>query len=149
MTWAMVCQHAGFFASASPLSSIEGCAFVAPDVPSREVPMMMVHGTQDNVVNFTAIAIPLRDAALAYWKDGTGAVFFTDATHTATRYLTPAGTPFEFWQHDYTAGSPILGGHCAPGGSDVGPNIDQYGCQSSTFVYGQVAMAFFIAHPMK
>lgn len=148
MTWRMVCSHADFFASASPLAGIEGCEFVAPNVPSRVVPTMMVHGTQDNVVNFTAVAIPLRDAALSYWNDGAGTVFATDSTHTATRYTTPAGAVFEFWQHDYAAGNVLLGGHCAPGGSDVGPAVTQFGCQNSTFVYGQAAMAFFIAHPL-
>ena len=148
MTWRMVCSHADFFASASPLSGIEGCEFIAPNVPSREVPMLMVHGTQDNIVNFNAVAIPLRDAALTFWNDGTGVVFTTTSTYTATRYLTAAGTDFEFWQHDFTADNAVLGGHCAPGGSDVGPAITQYGCQSSAFVYGKTAMAFFIAHPM-
>jgi poly(3-hydroxybutyrate) depolymerase len=148
MTWRMVCWHADFFASASPLAGIEGCEFVAPNVPSREVPMMMVHGTLDDVVNFNAIAIPLRDAALNYWGDAAGVAFAMDATYTATRYLTKAGTPFEFWQHDYTAGNAILGGHCAPGGTNVGTGAFEFGCEKSTFVYGKNAMAFFIAHPM-
>jgi polyhydroxybutyrate depolymerase len=149
MTWAMVCQHADFFASASPLSGIGGCAFIAPYAPSREVPIIQVHGTADDIVNFTSVAIPLRNAALDYWNDGTGTVFATDAGHTATRYLSPAGTVFEFWQHSYTAGSAYLGGHCAPGGSDEGPSPYQFGCEGTTmFVYGQVAMTFFMAHPM-
>ncbi len=147
MTWAMVCSHADFFASASPLSGIEGCTFIAPNVPSRQVPMLMVHGTQDNIVNFNAVAVPLRDAALDYWSYGTGTVFVTSATYTATRYTTSAGTDFEFWAHDFTAGSAYLGGHCGPGGTDVGPSPYQFGCQTPAFVYGQTAMAFFIAHP--
>ena len=149
MTWRMVCSHADFFASASPLSGIEGCEFFPPNVPSREVPLVMVHGTQDNIVSFTSIAVPLRDAALTYWADGTGVVFAMDAGHTATRYLTAAGTPFEFYQHGYTAGSAFLGGHCAPGGADMGPSPFQFGCEGTgQFVYGQVVMSFFIAHPM-
>jgi len=94
---------------------------------------------------FLTYAIPQRDAALAYWKDGAGMVIEMDATHTATRYLTAAGTAFEFWEHDYQAGSLILGGHCFPGGSDVGPSPFQFGCQDmGTFVVGDLAMKFFI-----
>jgi polyhydroxybutyrate depolymerase len=150
MTWRLVCSHADFFASASPMSGIEGCEFIAPDAPTREVPLLMVHGHKDNLVNFTSVAIPLRDAALAFWKYGAGSVFAMDAAHTATEYQTAAGTVFEFWEHDYTAGSAILGGHCSPGGSDVGPSPLQFGCQDKgEFDYGQTVMAFFIVHPMK
>ena len=149
MTWRMVCAHADFFASAAPLSGLAGCEFSGANVPSREVPVVMVHGHLDNVVSFTGIGIPQRDAALAYWNDAAGVVFDTDAAHTATRYLTPSGTPFELYEHDYTAGSPILGGHCSPGGSDVGASPFQFGCQQSgTFVYGAVAMQFFLDHPL-
>ena len=149
MTWAMVCAHADFFASASPLAGIPGCAWVAPDAPSRAVPILQVNGTQDNIVNYDTVAVPMRDVALAFWGDGTGTVFATSAGYTATRYLTSKGVPYEFWAHDYAAGSPVLGGHCAPGGSDVGPAITEYGCQGTgQFAFGQVAMSFFIANPM-
>lgn len=149
MTWRMVCQHADFFASASPLSGIAGCEFAAPNVPSREVPMLQVHGHKDNIVSFPNTAVPQRDAALAYWHDGAGSVFQMDATHKATRSLTAAGTPFEFWEHDYVAGNAFLGGHCSPGGADIGPSPFQFGCQDmNTFIYGQIVMQFFIAHPM-
>lgn len=30
------------------------------------------------------------DATSSFWHDG----------HTATRYTSPSGTPFEFWEHD-------------------------------------------------
>jgi poly(3-hydroxybutyrate) depolymerase len=150
MTWRMICAHADFFASAAPLSGLTGCEFMAPNLPSREVPVMQVHGHKDSILNFALYAIPQRDAALASWKDGAGAVFASDAGHTATRYQTAAGTPFEFWEHDYAAGSPILGGHCFPGGVDVGVSPFQFGCADpNTFNVGQLAMAFFVDHPMK
>jgi poly(3-hydroxybutyrate) depolymerase len=149
MTWRMICTHADFFASAAPLSGLIGCEFVAPSVPSREVPTLQLHGHKDNILNFNQYAIPQRDAALAFWKDGTGTVFDMDAAHKATRYLSPSGTPFEFWEHDYSAGSFILGGHCFPGGTDVGASPFQFGCaDTGTFVIGDVAMAFFMAHPL-
>lgn len=150
MTWRMICAHADFFASAAPLSGLTGCEFMAPNVPSREVPVMQVHGHKDNILNFAAYAVPQRDAALVSWKDGAGAVFDTDAGHKATRYTTAAGTPFEFWEHDYAAGSGFLGGHCFPGGADIGPSPFQFGCADmGTFDVGKLAMQFFLDHPMK
>jgi pimeloyl-ACP methyl ester carboxylesterase len=149
MTWRMICTHADYWASAAPLSGIEGCEFVAPSAPSREVPTLMVHGHKDNVVSFTGIAVPQRDAALAFWKDGMGTKIGGDGTFTSTRYTTSAGTPFEFWEHDYVAGSAILGGHCFPGGTDVGLSPFQFGCSPpDSFVVGETVMAFFLAHPM-
>jgi len=150
MTWRMICAHADFFASAAPLSALSGCEFMAPNVPGREIAVMQVHGHKDNILNFSVYAIPQRDAALASWKDDAGAVFNTDATHKATRYKTAAGTPLEFWEHDYAAGSSILGGHCFPGGSDVGPSPFQFGCaDQGTFNVGHLAMQFFLDHPLK
>lgn len=149
MTWRMICAHADFFASAAPLSGINGCEWTPPNAPSREVPTLQVHGHKDNIVNFAAFAIPQRDAALAFWKAGAGAVLEADPGHTATRYLTPSGTPFEFWEHDYAAGSLIIGGHCFPGGADVGISPFQFGCaEQGTFDVGTLAMEFFMAHPM-
>ena len=150
MTWWLICGHTTIFASVAPISAggVGGCSFIAPDAPAAELPVMQIHGHLDNVVNFAANAIPQRDAALSYWNDGTGSVIEQDSAHTATRYLSPHGTPFEFWEHDYQAQSTILGGHCFPGGSDVGPFPDQFGCaDANQFVVGQHAMQFFLAHP--
>jgi polyhydroxybutyrate depolymerase len=149
MTWAMVCAHADFFASASPLAGIPGCAWVAPNAPSRPVPTLQVTGTEDLIVDYTAVAVPMRDVALAFWGDGPGTVLSTSSGYTATRYVTSAGVPYEFWAHDYAAGNATLGGHCAPGGSDMGPALTQFGCEGAgQFVYGQIALAFFVANPM-
>jgi poly(3-hydroxybutyrate) depolymerase len=148
MTWRMICAHADFWASAAPLSAVAGCEFTAPNVPSRALPVLVVHGHKDNILNFNSVAIPQRDAALAYWKDGPGMAFGGDGTFTSTRYTTSAGTPLEFWEHDYAAGSFILGGHCFPGGSDVGVSPFQFGCEPPNgFHVGQTVMAFFLAHP--
>ncbi|MBS2028178.1 MAG: hypothetical protein JST54_09765 [Deltaproteobacteria bacterium] len=150
MTWWLICGHTTLFASVAPISAggVGGCTFIAPDAPAAELPVMQVHGHHDNIVNFDTTALPQRDAALGYWNDGTGTVIEQDAAHIATRYLSPSGTPFEFWEHDYQADSTILGGHCFPGGTDVGPLPDQFGCaDANQFVVGQLAMQFFLAHP--
>jgi hypothetical protein len=150
MTWRMVCSHADFFASAAPLSGLAGCEFSGANVPSREVPVLQVHGHQDKILAFDSYAIPQRDLALGYWMDGAGAVLEMDAGHTATTYLSPSSTPFQFWEHDYQAESGFIGGHCFPGGSDVGPSPFQFGCADmGTFVVGQLAMQFFVDNPMK
>jgi polyhydroxybutyrate depolymerase len=149
MTWRMICAHADFFASAAPISGVLGCEFTPPNVPSREVPTLQVHGHKDAVLNFQAYAIPERDAAIAFWKLGAGTVIESDSGHTATRYESPFGTPFEFWEHDYAAPNLLFGGHCFPGGSDVGPGLTQFGCaEQGTFDVGELAMEFFLAHPM-
>jgi poly(3-hydroxybutyrate) depolymerase len=148
MTWRLLCDHADYFASGSPLGGLAGCEFSAVKAPSQEVPILQVHGRKDAVVSFQGIAIPQRDAALAYWMDGPGVVLEDDGMHKATRYTTAAGTRFELWEHDYVAGSFILGGHCFPGGTDVGASPFQYGCTApGTFVYGELAMQFFLDHP--
>ena len=148
MTWRLLCDHADYFASASPLGGLAGCEFSGANAPSQEIPILQVHGRKDAVVNFQGIAIPQRDAALAYWMDGPGVVLEDDGMHKATRYTTAAGTRFELWEHDYVAGSFILGGHCFPGGTDVGVSPFQYGCTAAgTFVYGELAMQFFLDHP--
>jgi dienelactone hydrolase len=148
MTWRLLCNHADFFASASPLGGLAGCEFSGANIPSQEIPILQVHGRKDAVVSFPNIAVPQRDAALAYWMDGPGVVLEDDGMHKATRYVTAAGTRFELWEHDYVAGNFILGGHCFPGGTDVGASVFQYGCTATgTFVYGALAMQFFLDHP--
>lgn len=148
MTWRLVCGYANLFASASPIGGLAGCEFSGGNAPSKEIPLLVVHGRKDSVVNFNSTAIPQRDAALAFWSYGPGVVLEDDGVHKATRYTSPAGTILEFWEHDYQAGSIILGGHCFPGGTDVGLSPFQFGCSAAgTFVYGELAMQFFIAHP--
>lgn len=149
MTWRMICAHADFFASAAPLSGLPGCSFSPSEAPSREVPIMQVHGHKDALLNFNLFAIPQRDAALEYWKDGPAVVVQMDGGHKVTRYTSPSGTPFELWEHDYAAGSVVLGGHCFPGGIDIGPSPFEFGCaDEGTFVVGERVMQFFLDHPM-
>lgn len=149
MTWRLICDHADFFASAAPQAGLPGCAFTGSEVPSREVPVMQIHGHRDAILNFEVFALPQRDAALDYWQHEVDAVIAIDSGHEVTRYLTPSGTPFEFWEHDYAAGSFAIGGHCFPGGTDIGPSPLQFGCaDAGTFAVGERVMQFFLDHPM-
>lgn len=149
MTWRMICTHADFFASAAPIAGVIGCEFAPPNAPSREVPTLQVHGHKDAVLAFSVYAIPQRDAAIGFWKLGAGTAIESDAGHTVTRYESPFGTPLDFWEHEYAAPNALFGGHCFPGGSDIGLGLTQFGCaEQGTFDVGEIAMAFFVAHPM-
>jgi poly(3-hydroxybutyrate) depolymerase len=149
MTWRMVCDHADFWASAAPLSALPGCDWTASSHPSRELPIVHVHGYYDALLNYYAYGTAQRDALLAYWKNDAGTVFESDTGYEATRYLSPSGTPYEFWRHDYMALNTTYLGHCFPGGSDVGYALTQFGCaDQGTFLVGERAMQFFLDHPM-
>ncbi len=148
MTWRLICDHADFFASAAPLAGLPGCAFAGSEVPSREVPMMQVHGHRDTILNFTLFALPQRDLAIDHWELEVDAIIDNGDGLAITRYLSPAGTPFEFWEHDYAADSVIISGHCFPGGTDIGPSPLQFGrADVGTFSVGERVMQFFLDHP--
>ena len=148
MTWRLLCDHADFFASMSPIGALKGCAFKAGETPSVERPVLAVHGHEDTVVKFDEDGVQQRDALLAAWPFDTGVAIEEDDHHKATRYTTTSGTVFEFWEHDYKASSFILNGHCFPGSEELFAIPIAFGCaDSGTFVYGKLALAFFQAHP--
>jgi hypothetical protein len=57
----------------------------------------------------------------------------------------------EFLSHDYAADNAIIRGHCYPGSTDPGDAPGQlfpFGCEGRNgFVWGEIAMQFFIDHP--
>jgi dienelactone hydrolase len=165
MSWRFLCAHTDLFGSVAPVAAagepnidIEtGCTFTGTDVPSGELDILYMHGTKDALVNFSN-AITLRDAVLAFYKmdADAGAVVAGDSTFTRTQYKTASGRVFEFVQHNYVSGSMYLGvaikGHCFPGSMDQSvtlPNqLMSFGCSPpNSFVWGQEALAFFMAHP--
>lgn len=152
MTFRLLCSHADFFASGAPISAIQGCEFQGANTPSEEVDILDVHGHQDAVVNFQNVAVPQRDAALASLPFGMPAMIEQDAGHLARRWTTPSGTVFEFWEHEYTTTASAffvnIKGHCVPGGTDFDGMPAGYSCENAnTFVFGELAMEFFLAHP--
>jgi hypothetical protein len=91
MTFRMVCAHADFFASVSPIGAIAGCEFSGANTPSEEIDILQVHGHDDDViVDFDAIAVPQRDLALGAWSFGAPSIIEQDAGHLATRWSTRA-----------------------------------------------------------
>ncbi len=154
MTFRLSCTHANFFASVAPGAALyPGCEFSGSNKPSEEVDILQMHGHQDGILSFNAQAVPARDAVLnGGWTFGAPAVFANDAKHKATRWTTTNGTVFELWEHDYQSANLALlvpiKGHCVPGGGDFMNTPAGYSCDDqNTFVFGQIAMQFFIDHP--
>lgn len=154
MAQRLVCDHAEVYASASPIAAIAGCAYQGADAPSVEVDLLFVHGRKDGIVPFATQAVPQREAVLAAWPFGAPITLEESASHRARRWVTSAGTVLEHWEHDYEAsglafGVPIAG-HCVPGGDELGGFPAGYSCEGTqAFSYGELAMAFFLAHPRR
>jgi polyhydroxybutyrate depolymerase len=163
MSWRFACAHTDLFGSVAPAAaagqaniSVEtGCTFTGTDVPTGELDILYMHGTQDGLVNFPN-AITLRDAVIAFYKMDAGTVIATDGTFTRTRYTTASGRVFEFIQHNYITPSMFAGiaikGHCFPGSPDQSvtlPNqLMSFGCDPpDSFTWGQEVLKFFLAHP--
>lgn len=161
MTYRMLCAHADVLASVAPVAAADGqtfgldCAFSGSAMPSRQVPLLQLHGTADALVQFSK-GTQQRDAAIAAWSLGTPTTVTTNANFVHTRYTSASGTVVEFLQHDYIAPANLvyyLGGHCLPGGQDLPtssiPSATMYfSCSEPTgFSWGQMVMQFFVAHP--
>jgi polyhydroxybutyrate depolymerase len=152
MTSRFLCKHADVFASVAPAAGT-GCTFKGADTPSREVPVLYVHGETDALVSYSQ-GTAQRDAAVAAWKLGPETTVSSDANHKWTRRTSPSGTVFEFISHKYEASSFVLKGHCYPGSKDLkGGEPGQlfgFGCEgTNAFVWGEQVMKFFIDHPKK
>lgn len=169
MTWRMVCAHADAIASAAPIAAADGqsltstsppfkldCPFDSSASPSRQLPILQMHGTADGLVPF-AKGTQQRDAVVAKWGLGAPTVVTSDSKHTHTRFTNPSGAVFEFLQHDYLVPPPLvlvpLQGHCVPGGSDLPANASlgqtmYFSCAPpNAFTWGARVMKFFVDHP--
>lgn len=148
MTSRFLCRWAELFASVAPAAGT-GCTFVGADAPSKEVPVLYLHGTADVLVAFSQ-GTAQRNAAVAAWKMTGPTTVTSDGAHTRQRWTSAKGTVFEFVQHDYKATSLALQGHCYPGSTDKGGEPGQlfsFACvPPNAFVWGEEVMAFFRAH---
>jgi poly(3-hydroxybutyrate) depolymerase len=153
MSWRMLCDHADLFASVAPAAACGSlfphCAFSGSERPSREIPVLYIHGTGDNIVS--GCYGEMRDAVVSGWSMSPSATVSMDGDHTWTRYTSASGNVFEYIEHDYEAYSTILGGHCMPGSPDIGTSrfgVSGFGCDAtSPFDWGETVIAFFEAHP--
>lgn len=169
MTWRMLCAHADVFASVAPIAAADAqslssnsppfaldCPFTPARSPSREVPVLQMHGASDGLVPI-AKGQQQRDAVVAAWNLGAPMVVSSDAQHTRTRYTSASGLVFEYLQHSYAVTTPYvpvpLAGHCIPGGDDLRANgaLGQtmfFSCAPpNAFAWGQVVLQFFVDHP--
>jgi poly(3-hydroxybutyrate) depolymerase len=139
MSYRQLCAHAEQLASVAPVAG--GGCFDGQE-PAVEVPILYIHGHDDLVVSWSAVAVPQRDAVLAAWDFGEPDVIESDDNFTATRWTTSSGTPFELWEHDFN-GSFIAAGHCLPGPDDGG----EFRCEASEFDQAEIVLDFFAEHP--
>jgi dienelactone hydrolase len=157
LTWRFVCEHADVLASAAPAAASgycspeRACDFVGAEVPAREIPLLLMLGTQDAYVEYTC-AQEQVDAVVAAWSmTNEGTVERGDGYHL-DRYVSPGGTPFEVLVHDYASDAsvpliPDLVGHCYPGSEDAGEEPGQifpFGCAPpNAFHWGERVLEFF------
>jgi hypothetical protein len=157
MSWRFACAHSDVLASVAPAAAcsdgggvLQDCAFMGDEVPAEPLPILYMHGTTDALVAFDC-APPRRDAVVAAFGLGEEQVVAEDEGHRWTRHEGRDRGLLEFIEHDYAAASPLLGGHCYPGSDDPGDAPGQlfpFKCEDeSAFVWGEVAIDFFDAHP--
>jgi polyhydroxybutyrate depolymerase len=152
MTFTFACGHADRIASAAPAAEA-GCTTAEATAASRQVPMLYMHGKNDVIVPFNAVAVPQRDSLISAWSLGTTTPVASDAAYTRTRHSNAQGTVLELVEHTYSASSALLGGHCFPGSSDTSGGepgqLFGFGCIGpNAFDWGEEVIAFFKAHPM-
>jgi hypothetical protein len=128
-------------------------AFDDGDSPAREVPLLVLHGKQDIVVEFECAERQLA-AAFDHWDidPESATTVSADDSYTWRRWNTPAGTPLEFIEHDQAAESWLLLGHCFPGSDDLDPTengqLMPFGCADDTSLHwGEAVVQFFLANP--
>lgn len=155
MSWRFICDHADVLASVAPAAAcgdgaaFPDCSFEGEEVPSEPVSIMFMHGTDDALVNY-ACAEPRVAAAVAHYGLGEAETVDEGEGFRWTRH-SGDGVVLEFLSHDYAASNVIIRGHCYPGSTDPGDAPGQlfpFGCEGENgFVWGEVAMQFFIDHP--
>ncbi len=170
MTWRFLCAHADLFASVAPAaaasncpvvgnpSGAAACSFTGPELPSRKLPILYMHGRADqNYIPFSC-AQPQVDAIVSAWGLTANGVVASSPTYTRTRWSDTAGTVVELLAHDYSSSAQVpfvsastLQGHCFPGSTDPGGQPGQlfsFKCQQpASFVWGAEVVNFFVAHP--
>jgi len=140
MSFRQLCAHADRIASIAPHAG-GGC--FAGTAPSVERPILYVHGHNDTIVSWSAVAVPQRESILATWDFGDPTTIGDGNNYLARRWETSSGTVFEMVEHDYTTGDVILLGHCLPGPDDNGT----FRCDAAEFDSTELVLDFFDAHP--
>jgi pimeloyl-ACP methyl ester carboxylesterase len=158
MTYRLACMHADEISSAAPVAAVGECSFRPPNAPSRPLSILAMNGVRD-VFNDIADVRQEREQILQWLGPAKPTTVSQDAKHTHMRFESTAnGNVFEFIEHDYAVPSmllpvPTVEGHCIPGSDDLSPGLDHpmvFGCEPPTaFVWSDVVLDFFVAHPMR
>jgi polyhydroxybutyrate depolymerase len=153
MSWRFLCAHADLFASVAPAAAAGGCNFT-DELPSRELPILYLHGTADPLASYADAEAQL-DRVIAAWGLGAGTVVSMDDDYTHTRYENANGTVLETFIHDYVSDAtsniplvPDIVGHCYPGSMDPGDEPGQlysFKCEPpNAFHWGEAVLDFFV-----
>lgn len=163
MTWRFICHSSDIIASAAPMAAATGgnnaeppgCSFTGDELPKEEIPLLFLHGSNDEWVSYEA-GLAQRDAIVAAWQMGSGEVISGDDSHRRIRYTNEQGTVLEFLSHDYSSELNFIykpvGGHCFPGSTAYEREgvlqLGAFGCeQPNSFHWGEEAVKFFMQHP--
>jgi polyhydroxybutyrate depolymerase len=164
MTWRFLCAHADVLASVAPGAAASNCVgtaactFTGAELPSRQLPILYMHGRADTDYVPFSCAQPQVDAVVAAWGLTANGVVASDANYSRTRWSDASGGLVEFLAHDYSSNAQVplinqtkLLGHCFPGSTDPGGQPGQlfsFKCeQPAAFTWGTEVVAFFVAHP--
>jgi hypothetical protein len=170
MTWRFLCSHADLFASVAPAAAASSCpvignpagaaacTFTGTELPSRELPILYMHGRADENYIPYSCAQPQVNAIVSAWGLTANGVVESGPSYTRTRWSDATGTVVELLAHDYSSSAQVpfvsaseLQGHCFPGSNDPGNQPGQlfsFRCQQpAAFVWGAEIVEFFVAHP--
>ncbi|MBI2378181.1 MAG: hypothetical protein HYV07_29540 [Deltaproteobacteria bacterium] len=178
MSWRFVCAHSDHLASVAVAAGasncpagagfggglvVPACSYSGSEVPSEAIPVLYMHGRNDtNYVPFSC-AEPQVDAVRAHLGLTESVEVASDASHEWMRYTSTASNSpalLETLFHEYSSDEAVpfvdasrLLGHCIPGSTDPGGESGQifsFKCQqASAFVWGEVTLDFFEAHPRR
>jgi pimeloyl-ACP methyl ester carboxylesterase len=155
MSWRFICDHADVLASVAPAAAcgngvaFPDCSFEGDEVPSEPLDILFMHGTDDGLVSYTC-AEPRVAAVVEHFGLGDAETVDEGEGFLWTRH-TGDDAVLEFVSHDYAAANILIRGHCYPGSTDAGDAPGQlfsFACEGDNgFVWGEIAMQFFIDHP--
>jgi polyhydroxybutyrate depolymerase len=160
MTHRLACERADRFAAIAPVSGANQFAAAGSCTPSRPVPVLHVHGTDDPCWSYAGGAGACLqkdggvyvsvDASMAGWADRDGCDGGT--TEEALPDLADDGTNVTRVSWGGCAADVQLlrvdgGGHAWPGGYQYA-KVDTVGVVSEDVVASDLIWAFFAAHPM-
>jgi len=155
MTWRFLYTYGGILASVAPIA-MNGVS--ATESPPTRRPVLFTAGTTDGLVSWSSM-LQTQKNLVQHWSLIDPQIVKKGDKFIWTRWRSDIdNTVLEFVQHDYETVRPWRG-HCFPGSQDIPPKdllpgqVNHNGCpqggEVSGFVYGDIIMNFFVAHPLQ